>query len=169
MGSLFAEERARRVAVQEKAMLVLMLEATAARVGGGDPPGQDGWRDEDAVLPTPVPMGPQTPAPRGTQPPAENFPQQPDLARAQTTQVTKKKTNKWGQNTGQGCAGAGAIVHASEFPRSTLSQTNHKKRPQRGSTAVRTADAASKLRRRDTARGPPTPKPGRKGGVEGRD
>ena len=61
---------------------------TAARtsvVGVDNPSGQDGWRSEDppgdAVLLTPVPMGPQTPAPRGTQPPAENFPQQPDLAR----------------------------------------------------------------------------------------
>ena len=58
---------------------------TQSRWGEGAPPGQEGWRDEDppgdAVLLTPVPMGPQTPAPRGTQPPAQNPPQQPDLAR----------------------------------------------------------------------------------------
>ena len=96
MGSLLGEERASRGAIQERAMLVLMMEAAAARrkLGQrptrscweeGNPLGQEGWRNEDppedAGLRTPLLMGPQTPAPRGTQPPAENLPQQPDLAR----------------------------------------------------------------------------------------
>ena len=94
MGILFGEEQAGRGAIHESAMLVLLVEVAAARRkqgqlpaqswwGEGDPPGQGGWRDEDppgdAVLLTPVPMGP--PGPRGTQPPAETLPLQPDLAR----------------------------------------------------------------------------------------
>ena len=47
--------------------------------------GQNGWRDEDppadAVLITPVQMGPQPPAPRGAQSPVHNPPRQPDWAR----------------------------------------------------------------------------------------
>ena len=76
MGILFGEEQAGRGAIHERAMLVLLVEAAAARRkqgqlpaqswwGEGDPPGQGGWRDEDppgdAVLLTPVPMGPTTP------------------------------------------------------------------------------------------------------------
>ena len=78
-----------------RAMLVLQMEAAAARRRQGHlpaqswwgrvTPGQGGWRDEDppgdAVLLTPVPMRPTTPEPRGTQLPAENFPRQPDSAR----------------------------------------------------------------------------------------
>ena len=63
----------------------------------------------------------------------------------------------------------GARGHTSEFPRSKPSQTTHKQGPKRGSTAARTADADTKQWRQKTAGGPPTPNPGRKAGVEGRD
>ena len=42
-----------------------------------------------------------------------------------------------------------------------------KKGPKQGRTAERTADANTKQRKQKTARGPPTPRSGRKGEVEG--
>ena len=96
VGVLLRKEHAGREATRERAMLVPMLEVSAARRkqgqlptkllwGEGDPSGQGGWMSEDplgdAVLLTQTPMGPQTPVPRTTQPPTENLPQQPDLAR----------------------------------------------------------------------------------------
>ena len=70
---------------------------------------------------------------------------------------------------GSETAGNVATGHASEFPRSKQSQTTHKQGPNRGRTAVWTADADTKQERQKTAREPPIPNTGRKGRVEGRD
>ena len=85
-----------------------------------------------------------------------------------------KTANRESQNSVWGCmglvtAGNGARGHASEFPRSEESQTTHRQGPKRGRTAVRNVDADTEQERQQPAREPPTPNPGRKGGVEGRD
>ena len=79
-GSLFGAERVGREVIQERAMLVLLMEAAAARRRQGqlseqpgrgeeDHPGQGGWGyadpPGDAVLLTPAPMGPAPPVPGG--------------------------------------------------------------------------------------------------------
>ena len=64
-------------------------------------------------------------------------------------------------------AGKGGRDRASDFHRSTHNSTNTNNRALRGDTAVRTDDAYPKLNEQKTANGPPTPHPGRKGGVEG--
>ena len=66
-----------------------------------------------------------------------------------------------------GTAGNGARGHASEFPRSTQSQTIHKQGPKRGSAAARTADTDTKQWRQKTAREPPTPQERREGQRDG--
>ena len=61
-------------------------------------------------------------------------------------------------------AAHGARGHAS------VSDHTHQQGPERGRTAaVRTTDADTKQEKQTTARGPPTPNPGRKRGVEGRE
>ena len=90
MGIFWGEERAGQGGMPERAVLVLLMKAAAARrkrgqlptqswCGEPPPPGQEGWRSEDppgdAVLLTPVTMEPQTLGPRDTQPPAEKPPQ----------------------------------------------------------------------------------------------
>ena len=83
-----------------------------------------------------------------------------------------QSTNSGSQNSDQGSmgsekAGNGPRGHVSEFPRSAQSHTNHTKGPRQGRTAEGTADANTKQKEQKTASGPPTPHPGRKGGVEG--
>ena len=147
---LMSEERASRVAMQDKSMLVPTMEAAAARRrqgllpgpswwGEGNPPGRAGWRwgdpTEDAVLLTPQEVEPQM------QQPAPNQQQPPDLARVflelqhmrtQQTDTDHHRTkNREHQTTDRGrtgsvTAGKGERGLASDFPRSTQSQTINK-------------------------------------------
>ena len=80
MGSLFGVERVGREVIRERATMVLLMAAAAARSrqgqlseqpgqGGGGPPGQGRWRCEDppgdAVLLTPILVGPPSSMPKG--------------------------------------------------------------------------------------------------------
>ena len=135
------------------------------------------------MLLTLVQMGPLMPAPRGAQSTVHSRSQQPELTRdlfelqhrrpeLEHRRSPQNNEQRESQNSGWRCmrseaAGNGARGHASEFPRFKQSQTTHKQGPKRGRTAVSTVDADGKQERHKTARGPPTPNPGRKGRVGG--
>ena len=126
--------------------------------------GQNGWWAEDppgdAVLLTPVQMGPETPARRGAQSSVHSPPQQPELARdifdLQHSQPELKQRRP-PQNNEQGVPelrpgldGIGDGRERGKRPRigishvRTVSDHTHKQGPKGGWTALKTADADTK-------------------------